>query len=578
MSTLTEEPKWVYPKLDLKKQKEIEREFNVHPLIASFFVSRGISSLEDVRYFLYARLPDLDEPSLFLAMENSVRCVVEAIEQKKKILIYGDNDVDGMTGVALLVEFLIKLGGDVDYVIFPPLLHRHKHFEALQKIISEKQVKLLITVDCGITSAKNLSYFVSQGTKVIITDHHEPLGVIPENVLALNPKLPGQQKLNRDLTGVGVAFKLAHGITNYLVTEGKVNSKDIDLRYYLDLVALGTISDMGVLLGENRIFVRYGLQQLRRTKRIGLSSLFSLIGLEKKDLTALDVALKIAPRINSLGRIADPLKGLDLFLLKDKAKIDTLIKEIDVINVERQKLEQSVFFSVDKIIKENSNFLLNKALVLSSSEWHPRVIPTVAAKMAKQYNRPVVIIAVMNGEAKGSIRSIKQFPLLNPLKKCSNFFINYGGHDFASGIILEEKNIELFRKRFIHIANSSLRSQDIETKLYLDAEASFKDLTYDLLSSLELLEPFGNDNPPPIFYSKVNKAWGPKQFGVNHLKLYLEQEGRILEGIAFGLGNKMSLLKKNANQPLFIAYTPQINRFYNKNSIQLLIRDIKIIE
>lgn len=578
MSTLTEEPKWVYPKLDLSKQKEIEKEFKVHPLIASFFVSRGFSSLEDIRYFLYARLPDLDEPSLFSAMKNSVEYIVETIEQKKKILIYGDNDVDGMTGVALLVEFLTSLGGDIEYVIFPPLLHRHKHFEALQKIVLEKQIKLLITVDCGITSAKQLSSFVAQGIRVIITDHHEPLGIIPENVLALNPKLPGQEKLNRDLTGVGVAFKLAHGITNYLVTKRKVNPQNIDLRHYLDLVALGTISDMGVLLGENRIFVRYGLQQLQRTKRVGLLSLFSLIGLEKKDLTALDVALKIAPRINSLGRISNPLKGLDLFLLKDSAKASALIREIDIINIERQKLEQSVFFSVDKIIKDNPKILLNKAVVLSSSEWHPRVIPTVAAKMAKQYNRPVAIVAIMNGEAKGSIRSIKQFPLLNPLKKCESFFINYGGHDFASGIILKEKNVESFKKKFIHIANSSLRTQDIETKLFLDAEASFKDLTYDLLSSLELLEPFGNDNPPPIFYSKVNKAWGPKQFGVNHLKLYLEQEGRILEGIAFGLGNKMPLLKKNINQPLLIAYTPQINRFYNKNSIQLLIRDIKIID
>lgn len=578
MSILTEEPKWVYPKLDLNRQKKIEREFKVHPLIASFFVSRGFSSLERVRHFLYARLPDLDEPSLFSAMESSVECVVEAIEQKKKILIYGDNDVDGMTGVALLVEFLTELGGDVEYVIFSPLLQRYKHFESLQKIVLQKEVKLLITVDCGITSAKSLSSFVAQGTKIIITDHHEPLETIPKEVLALNPKLPNQPLLNRDLTGVGVAFKLAHGITNYLVSKGKIHPKDIDLRHYLDLVALGTISDMGILLGENRIFVRYGLQQLQKTKRVGLLSLFSLIGLEKKNISALDVALKIAPRINSLGRISDPLKGLDLFLITSEEKADCLVKEIDVINIERQKLEQLVFVSVDKIIRDNSHFLSNKALVLSSPEWHPRVIPTVAAKMAKQYNRPVVIIAVMNGEAKGSIRSIKQFPLLNPLKKCEKFFINYGGHDFASGIILKEKDIEAFAKKFIHLANSSLRNQDIETKLFLDAEASFKDLTYDLLSSLELLEPFGNDNSPPIFYSKVNKAWGPKSFGTNHLKLYLEQEGRILEGIAFGLGNKMPLLKKNIKQPLFIAYTPQINRFYNKNSIQLLIRDIKLID
>jgi single-stranded-DNA-specific exonuclease len=393
----------------------------------------------------------------------------------------------------------------------------------------------------------------------------------------LNPKLLHQTYPNRDLTGVGVAFKLAHALTNHLVSAGKISPKKIDLKIYLDLVALGTIADMGALLGENRILVRYGLKQLQKTKRIGLMKLFEVCGVERSEITTIDIASKIAPRMNSLGRISDPTKGVELLLVRSEERGEALAKELDLFNLERQKVEQLVSVDVEESITTTPEILKNRAIVMSSNEWHPGVIPIISARIAKQYNRPTIMIAVDHGIGKGSIRTIKEFPLLPVLKKFSDLLINFGGHDFAAGMTIKEENIEKFKKRFIHAANSALNEQDILPKLYLNAEANFKDLTYDLLSSLELFEPYGNENLQPILYCEAKQAWPPKVIGGSHLKLYLEQEDRMLEGIAFGMADKVHQLKKR-NLHLKIAYVPQINRFHNKSSIQLIIKDFQIVD
>jgi single-stranded-DNA-specific exonuclease len=334
---------------------------------------------------------------------------------------------------------------------------------------------------------------------------------------------------------------------------------------------------MGVLLDENRILVRYGLKQLQKTKRMGLIKLFDICGVERSEMTAVDIASKIAPRMNSLGRIADPSKGVELLLLRDENKAEELAKELDLFNIQRQKIEQVVSIDVEQTLNSNPDIFKNKAIVLSSNNWHPGVIPIVTARIAKQYNRPTIMIAIDNGIGKGSIRTIREFPLLPVLKKCSDLFINYGGHDFAAGLTINEDNIERFKKRFIHAANSTLRDHDILSKLYLDAHANFDELVYDLLESLELFEPYGNENLQPILYCEAKQAWPPKVIGGSHLKLYLEQGDRMLEGIGFGMAERRAYLRRK-NLTLRIAYTPQVNRFHNKSSIQLFIRDFQIIE
>lgn len=571
------EPVWIYPQEKPEWLEQIIKEFSIHPITAQILVSRGFDSLDVIHHFLYAQLPDLHDPKRLLDMTKAVRRIDKALKKGEGILIYGDNDVDGMTGTALLADFFKRIDGNVKYYVPNQSVQRGQLFLDALEYAQEHQCKLMITVDCGITAAKEIQKIVAHDIDVIVTDHHEPTDKIPNCIATLNPKLLNQTYPNRDLTGVGVAFKLAHAVANFLVSTEDVGPRKVDLKVYLDLVALGTIADMGVLLDENRILVRYGLKQLQKTKRMGLIKLFDICGVERSEVTAVDIATKIAPRMNSLGRIADPSKGVELLLLRDENQAEELAKELDLFNIQRQKIEQVVSIDVEQTLATNPEIVKNKAIVLSSDNWHPGVIPIVTARLAKQYNRPTIMIAIDNAIGKGSIRTIREFPLLPVLKKCSDLFINYGGHDFAAGLTIHEENIERFKKRFIHAANSSLRDHDILSKLYIDAPANFSELTYDLLASLELFEPYGNENLQPILYCEARQAWPPKVIGGSHLKLYLEQGERMLEGIAFGMAERRTLLRRK-NLTLRIAYTPQINRFHNKSSIQLLIRDFQILE
>lgn len=569
-----EDPVWVYPKTDQELKESIIKEFKIHPVIAQILVSRGFHSFEQIHDYLYAKLPELHDPFLMAEMPQAVDRVCRAIRDKENILIYGDNDVDGMTGTTLLTEFLQDVGANVFfYVSNRGTLRQSLIVEALEYALMN-QCKLLITVDCGITAATEIAKMAAQNVDVIITDHHEPTDKIPHCVATLNPKLVSNTYPNRDLTGVGVAFKLAHGITNQLTAEGNLPSKKIDLKRYLDLVALGTISDMGSLMDtENRILVRYGLRQLRKGKRMGLSKLFSICDVDLNDLTTFTIASKIAPRLNSLGRIDDPRKGVQMLLVKNAELAEKMALELDLNNIERQKIERTMSLNVDSTILEQPNILNNKAIVMASEKWHPGVIAIISTRISKQYNRPTVMLALDKGIGKGSLRSIREFPLLPTLKECADILLNFGGHDFAAGLTIKEEYIEEFKRRFIEAANCRLKDFDVMSKLPLDAEIKFSELTFDFMESARLLEPYGNENPQPILYCDAWQTWPPKVVGKTHLKLYLEQGDRVLEGVALGKAAHSPQLRKK-NLKLRIAFTPQIN----KSSIQLLIRDFKVLE
>lgn len=570
------DPVWVYPKADPEWKEKIIQEFNIHPVTAEVLAARKFETLEDIHEYLYAKLPNLLDPQLFPDMDKAVQRVLQALKEKENILIYGDNDVDGITAAALLTEFLLYLGANVFfYVPNRNSLKQSVMLDALDYAL-KNNCKLLITVDCGITAATEIQEVVRQKIDVIVTDHHEPTAKLPHCIATLNPKLLNSTYPNRDLTGVGVAFKLAHAITNSLITNTEISTAKIDLKRYLDLVALGTIADMGSLLGENRVLVRYGLRQLRKTKRIGLAKLFTVCELKLGEITPIDIASKVAPRLNSLGRIADPRKGVELLLIRDPVGAEQLAKELDLNNIERQKIERKDSEDVEQYILTHPQILQKKAIVLHSEKWHPGIIPIITARIAKQYNRPTVIIAIDNGVGKGSIRTIPEFPLLPVLRENADLLINFGGHDFAAGLTIKQENIEKFTERFIHAANVQLKEHDIQTKLNLDAKINFSELTFDFMESLNLLEPFGNENPAPILYADAKQVWPPKIVGKTHLKLYLEQDDRLLEGIAFGMAEKRaSLCRKNLT--LHIAFTPHVNTFLNKSSIQLQIRDFKIM-
>src|SRR5579862_4893484 len=567
---------WVYPQVDPDWHQTIIKEFSIHPVTAFILASRGFTTLEDIHDYLYAKLPDLLDPQLFLDMDKAVDRVLEGLKNKEHILIYGDNDVDGITAAALLTDFLRFIGAKVSYYDpNPNAMRQSLMLDAMEFAISN-ECKLIITVDCGITAAGEIEEVVRRNIDVIVTDHHEPTARIPHCIATLNPKLINSTYPNRNLTGVGVAFKLAHAVTNALIANGSISSSKIDLKRYLDLVALGTIADMGTLLGENRILVRYGLRQLRKTKRIGLAKLFTICNLKLGEITPIDIASKVAPRLNSLGRIADPRKGVELLLIRDPIAAEALAKELDLNNIERQKIERRDSEDVESFILKNPQILNHKAIVLYSDKWHPGIIPIITARIAKQYNRPTIVISIDQGVGKGSIRTIHEFPLLQHLHDNAEILENFGGHDFAAGLTIREENIKKFQDNFIKAADHQLKDQDVIAKLHIDAKINFGDLTFDFMESFSLLEPFGSENPAPILYCDAKQIWPPKVVGKTHLKLYLEQNERMLEGIAFGMAEKRSRLCQK-NLTLHIAFTPHINNFLNKSSIQLQVRDFQVM-
>ena len=570
----SQEPIWIYPEKNPPLFKAIIDEFNIHPVTAQILISRGYKTIEEIHEFLYAKLPNLHDPDLFPDMDKAVDRILVALHEKQPILVYGDNDVDGMTAATLLTEFLRAVGAKVYFNIPDRTMIKKSLIGDALQVAQTRHCKLMITVDCGITAAKEIQEVVSHGIDVIVTDHHEPTSKIPNCIATLNPKLINSTYPNRELTGVGVAFKLAHAVTNTLIENEEISPTKIDLKNYLDLVALGTIADMGSLKGENRILVRYGLKQMRKMKRIGLAKLLEFCDLLPSELSPSDIASKVAPKLNSLGRVADPIKGVELLLIRDNDGAEILAKELDLHNIQRQKVEREAADNIEELMLLHPEVLQDKAIILYSDKWHPGIIAILSARIAKQYNRPTLIISIDNGIGKGSIRTIPEFPLLPVLKKHENLLINFGGHDYAAGLTIKEENIAAFKELFIQEASHALQEKDVSPKLYLDAKIDFNELTFDFMESLSLLEPFGNENPPPMLYCDTNQIWPPKLVGNYHLKFFLEQGDRMLEGIGFGLANRKDQIRRK-NLPLRIAFTPHINMFLNKASIQLHIKDFQ---
>lgn len=566
-----EEYLWVYPKVDHPLQEKIVKEFNIHPATAKLLIARGFEDLDQIHSFLYAKLPDLFDPFLLPDMEKAVTRVIEAMDRKEPILILGDNDVDGMTGTALLTDFLTYLGAKVTPFISTRSIHRNHLILEAMEMATKLGCKLIITVDCGVSDEKEILEVAKQGIDVIVTDHHEPTDKFHYCLATLNPKLIGSTYPNRELTGVGVAFKLAHGVTTHLAN--REGAKKVDLKKYLDLVALGTIADMGVLQGENRILVRYGLKALKKTKRVGLVKLAAVCDLDLSEVTAQDIVFKLAPRLNSLGRIDDPQKGVELLLLKNVDEAERMAKELNLNNTERQRIERTVSLEIEEFLIKEPDLLKERAIALSSSKWHPGVIAILSTRLTKLYNRPSVLLAIEQGMGKGSLRSIPEFPLLPILKKCSHLLENFGGHDLAAGLTIQEDKIEEFKRLFLSYATESLKPEDIQNRLFLDGEVSFKEITFDLIESNRLLEPFGNGNPPPLFYTKAKQPWAPKLLGRSHLRLFLEQDERVLEGIVMNKAPLLPLAREKRDK-IEVAFSPEVGLF-QKGSIQLLVKDFR---
>ena len=542
---------------------------NVEPLTARALLYRGIDSISSGREFLEARLQALPDPDLLPDMALATARLEQALRHAERIAVHGDYDVDGITGCSLLVETLRLLGAAVEYHI--PLRLKDGYGLSADAIrqAHANGCRLLVSVDCGVSAVAEAELAAELGLDLIVTDHHQPSASLPVCLALVNPHLPGSRFPWKELSGVGVAFFLLVGLRRSLRENGYFSERpEPDLRQGLDLVALGTIADIVPLGGINRILVRAGLERLEDSLRPGIQALKKVA--EVKEVSCGAVGFRMAPRLNAAGRLEDAALGVRLLLAEQPAEAEELAALLDGFNRQRQKIEQQTLEQAIEIV-EQQQAGQPYSLVLADERWHSGVIGIVASRLVERYHCPVVMIAVADGQGKGSARSIRNFDLYRALQACASSLDSYGGHVMAAGLSLAQSGIDGFRGQFDAVARQTLSADDLLPRLMHDGETELTALGLAQVQELERLSPFGAGNPQPAFVSRQVAATAPKIVGKTHLRFDAEQQGTRIACIAFGMAERIAELPARID----ILYRPGLNSWRGRSSVQLQIADFR---
>lgn len=549
----------------------------ISPIVANLLLKRGVASADEARAFLTCDLKSLHDPFLFKDMPRAVERIRSAVENKDKIIIFGDYDVDGLTATALLFNTLKAYGADVHNYIPDRVKEGYGlNLEALEKA-GKEEMKLAIAVDCGITAADEIDFLNKQGIDSLIIDHHEPIeGRIPNAYGILNPLVPGSGYPYKHLASVGLVYKLAQALRKSL--KHPHPGPQQPLENDLDLVALGTIADVAPLTGENRILVKHGLEYLAKTKRPGLRALIEVAGIgRKKEFHSETVGFILGPRINASGRMNSSSHSLKLLLTEDKEEALKLAEGLDKSNRERQKMEEMILKEAVSKVEREVNFKEHRVIVLHGDKWHPGVIGIVASRIAEKYYRPTILIAFGEdglGRGKGSGRSIKKFHLFDALSKCSEHLIEFGGHEHAAGITISKESVGIFRDSINAVAHEVLHPLDLIPTLNIDAWISLRDITPKLMKELAMLEPYGMGNRKPVFAVKgLTLKSPPKVLGSNTLKIWVTDGEMTYEAVGFRKALDYKLDSASLNFDL--AFTPSINIWQGQEMIQLQLKDLR---
>ncbi len=523
-----------------------------------------LREVSDVDMFLCPAVDGLYDPFLLEGVNEACEKILEAIESNKKISVFGDFDVDGIASTALLLIVLRKLGGDVDFYI----PHRLEDGYGLNKSgineLKEKGADLIITVDCGINGVKEIEYARELGIDVIVTDHHLPEKENPAEI-KINPYLSNSYPY-KELAGVGVAFKLCHGLVK--LTDLSENF----LFWNLDLVALGTVADIMPLTGENRIITALGLKIMNENRRPGIVSLLNNSRFKKGEIQSWHIAFLIAPRINALGRLEEAKEAVDLLCTYSKSEASLIAAKLEKHNIKRKKIQEKIYKEALAFLKSGS-IKENKGIILSSEDWHEGVIGIVASKIVEEFNRPTILIVEKDEICRGSGRSIPGFNITDSLKELSVFLEEFGGHAQACGISIRKENIAGFKEAFNKEVMKILKDRVMERELLVDFPLSISFVDEELVKNLESLAPFGVGNPKPVFAAlDIELADIPSIVGNNHLKFTVKDANKYISCIGFSLGDKIDLLKNP--KKFSIAYSPFIDDW--NGTVSLKIHDIKI--
>ena len=547
-------------------------EFKLNPIVSQILINRGITDLETARRFLNPSLHDLHSPFLMKDMKEGVTRLIRAIQGGEKVAIYGDYDADGITSLAILYRFLREIHESVMYYIPDRVDEGYSLNRKAIDRLKAQDVRLIVTVDCGVSDREEIEYARTQGIDTIVLDHHEVPASLPAAAAVINPNRGDCPFPFKHLAGVGIVFNFLIALRGALRNIGFWAQRPYpNLKDYLDLVALGTIGDLSPLVDENRIFARIGLELLNEDRRVGLKALRDTAGLGNTVIDSGVASFALIPRINAAGRVGTPDDAVRLLLTEDPVEAQRIASRLDACNRERQRLEKTIFDEIMARIDSMGDAKEKGALVLASPEWHPGVIGIVASRVVDRFYRPTILISLKDGIGKGSGRSIAEFNLYEGLKLCDPLLISYGGHRYAAGISVKEGDIEKLSEVLGDIVKEGLVVQELVQETHIDAQCSLSRITYDLVSQFDRLAPFGIRNPEPILCSRNVQVSYPTVVGNKHLKMRVYGDGVSCSSIWFNRGDYAQDIE---GVRLDIAFTPQINTWNGSSNIQLKVRDI----
>ena len=553
------------PNLDL--QKEISRALDISEILAQLLINRGVRSAEEAKGFLDCDLANLHDPFLLKGMKKAVQRIRKAQTRGEKVMVWGDYDIDGITSVTLLVSVLKEMGVHVLHYLPNRLEEGYGLNEKGAKEAKKKKVGLLITVDCGISAHQTINYLKKIGIDTIVTDHHQPgEGSLPAALAIIDPLQKGCSYPYKYLAGVGLAFKLACALTG--------NQKDV-LDRHLDIIALGTVGDIAPLTGENRILVKQGLVKLGKTEKLGLAALIKVSGLANREINARHIGYILGPRINASGRLGSPEDSLRLLLATTEDEAYNLAQKLSKGNRTRQRIESQTLQEAIEQVESRINFKEHNIIVLGAPHWHQGVIGIVASRLVERYLRPTIMMSLKGDFGRGSGRSIGNFHLLEALSRCKDLLEEYGGHRRACGVKLKKDRFSEFSRTINQVASEMLVPEDLIPTLEIDAQIPLFNLNTGLIEQLDVLSPFGTDNPRLLICSSKLKIKNkPSIVTGRHIKFWVTDGRLTCEAIGYNKAEVFPQLL--TGQTVDLAYSPSINNWQGNFSIQLKIEDLKI--
>lgn len=549
-----------------EKTRQLSQLLKVPRTIANVLYVRGIDSAENAEAYFRPQMEDLHDPYLMLNMERAVDRVLRAKADGEKVWIHGDYDVDGVSSTALALLFLRELGIDAQYFIPDRFTDGYGlSFNSIDKAKAEG-CSLLLTVDVGITAHKQLEYAKQQQIDTIICDHHQTAGSLPDIFCILDPIQDGDNYPFKSLSACGVVFKLIQATYRKL-------EREKDAYKYLDLVALSSIADMVPLVDENRIMVYHGMKKINKTPRPGLQGLIYCSRLKPGTITAPNIVYNLAPIINAAGRMGDPMRAVDMLVQKDEISAFHIAQQLEDENRKRRvfdhdTLEEAIPMA-EKLIDEG-----RKSLVIHYPHWHPGIIGIVASRLVDRFNLPTVLMTSIDGMAKGSARSTKNFNVYEAMRKAHHLMIEYGGHKHAAGLTMEENDVDEFRDIFDSEASKVITTDMMQPEIEIDTKLNLNELSPVFFKSLNKMAPFGYDNPKPVFYStNVTATNGVKIIGHNNIKFRAKQNNFVIDAIGFNMGDKAKYCQNG--KKFSIIYNLEMNNYNGSSLPQIFIRDIK---